>query len=230
MKIAALVSGGKDSVFAVQKMIEAGNEVVCLICLVPDNKESYMFHSVNTNLVQLISEACAIPLCYRQTSGIKEEELREMETALSDAIEEYGIKGVCSGAIESAYQRNRVEKICSSLGLLSFSPLWKADPILLLSEMIESGMEIRFAAVAADGLDESWLGRILDRSALNDLIRLHETKHVHIAGEGGEFETAVLDAPLFKQRIVPVKTVIRYFGNRGFYEILEARLIPKNKP
>ncbi|MCL2549836.1 MAG: diphthine--ammonia ligase [Methanimicrococcus sp.] len=227
MKIAALVSGGKDSVFAVQKMIEAGNEVVCLICFVPDNKESYMFHSVNTGLVPLISEACALPLYYRQTSGVKEEELNEMETALSDAIFEYGIEGVCSGAIESAYQKSRVDKICLSLGLQSFSPLWKADPVSLLSEMIESGMEIRFAAVAADGLDESWLGRVLDRNALNDLIRLHETKYIHIAGEGGEFETAVLDAPLFKQKIVPVKTAIRYFGNRGFYDILESRLVTK---
>jgi len=227
VRIAALVSGGKDSVFAVFKMIEAGHEVVCLICFVPDNKESYMFHSINTDLVQLISEACALPLYYRSTSGIKEEELNEMETALSDAIAEYGISGVCSGAIESEYQKSRVDQICLSLGLQSFSPLWKADPVSLLSEMIESGMEIRFAAVAADGMDESWLGRVLDRSALNDLIRLHETKYVHIAGEGGEFETAVLDAPFFIQKIVPVKTNIRYFGNRGFYDISESRLVPK---
>ncbi|MCL2863503.1 MAG: diphthine--ammonia ligase [Methanimicrococcus sp.] len=227
MKIAALVSGGKDSIFAVQKMIEAGNEVVCLICLVPANKESYMFHAVNIDLVRPISDACAIPLYYRQTSGIKEEELNEMETALSDAIAEFGIKGVCSGAIESVYQRSRIDKICESLGLTSFSPLWKVEPISLLREMIESGMEIRFAAVAADGLDESWLGRVLDHNALNDLIKLHKTKYIHIAGEGGEFETAVLDAPIFKQRIVPVKTDIRYYGNRGFYDITAYSLVPK---
>lgn len=228
MKIAALVSGGKDSVFAVQKMIEDGHEISCFVCLVPENKESYMFHSINTDLVRLIADASEIPLYYQPTSGIKEEELNEMKNALSAAISDYGIEGVCSGAIESEYQRSRVEKICDSLGLRSFAPLWKADPIPLLAEMIDSGMDIRFAAVAADGLDETFLGRKMDSGVLDELIKLHHTKYIHIAGEGGEYETAVLDAPFFKQKILPVQTNIRWYGNRGFYDILEAQLISKN--
>jgi ABC transporter with metal-binding/Fe-S-binding domain ATP-binding protein len=201
MKIAALVSGGKDSVFAVQKMIENGDEVVCFVCLAPENKESYMFHSINTDLVRLMAAAADIPLIYQSTSGVKEEELNEMTKALSAAVSDYGAEGVCSGAIESEYQRSRIQSICASLSLAAFSPLWKADPISLLTDMIDSGMDIRFAAVAADGLGESWLGRRLDRSALADLIKLHQTHYVHIAGEGGEFETAVLDASFFKKRI-----------------------------
>lgn len=229
MKIAALVSGGKDSVFAVQKMIEDGHEIVCFVCLVPENKESYMFHSVNTDLVQLMADAADIPLISQSTSGIKEEELNEMKAALSDAVSIYGAKGVCSGAIESEYQRSRVQNICDSLNIASFSPLWKVDPISLLAEMIDSGMEIRFAAVAADGLGEAWLGRPLNRQALADLIKLHQTKYLHVAGEGGEYETAVLDASFFKKKINPVKTNSRWYGNRGFYDILEAELIPKNE-
>ena len=227
MKIAALVSGGKDSVFAVQKMMDGGHEVVCFICLVPENKESYMFHSINTNLVVSISEACNIPLYYQPTTGIKEEELSEMESVLLKAVSDYGVEGVCSGAIESEYQKSRIENICASLRLKSFTPLWKSDPVALLSEMIHSGMDIRFAAVAADGFDESWLGRPLDCAALSDLINLNRKKYIHIAGEGGEFETAVLDAPFFKQRIVPVKTNVRWLFNRGFYDLLETSLIPK---
>ena len=227
MKIAALVSGGKDSVFAVQKMIEAGHEVVCLVCLVPENHESYMYHCVNTNLVQEISKACGIPLFYQPTSGIKEEELLEMQQILSRLILEYDLAGVCSGAIESEYQKSRIEKICSVLNLHSFTPLWKADPEQLLLEMIQSGMDIRFAAVAADGLDESWLGRRLDMGALADLKKLNQTKHVHIAGEGGEFETSVLDASFFTKTIVPVQENIRWHGDHGFYDILETKLIPK---
>ena len=227
MKIAALVSGGKDSVFAVQKMIEAGYEIVCMVCLVPENKESYMYHCVNTNLVQDISQACGIPLFYQPTSGVKEEELLEMKQVLSHLILKYGLAGVCSGAIESEYQKSRIEKTCSVLNLQSFFPLWKADPKQLLLEMIQSEMDIRFAAVAADGMDESWLGRRLDLAALADLKKLNQTKHVHIAGEGGEFETAVLDASFFTKKIVPVQENIRWHGDHGFYDILETRLIPK---
>ena len=227
MKIAALVSGGKDSIFAVQTMIRNGHEVACFICLVPENKESYMFHSVNTDLVKFIASAAEIPLLYQETSGLKEEELAEMKSALSAAILEFGVQGVCSGAIESEYQKSRVERICGELGLEAFSPLWKTDPSSLLKEMITSGMDIRFAAVAADGLDECWLGRKLDSDALSDLEKLNRTKYVHIAGEGGEFETAVLDAPFFKKRILPVQTAVRWFGNRGFYDISEAVLEDK---
>ncbi len=229
MKIAALVSGGKDSVFAVQKMIEDGHEIVCFVCLVPENKESYMFHSVNTDLVRLMAEAAGIPLISQQTSGIKEEELNEMKKALTDAVSSYGAEGVCSGAIESEYQRSRVQNICDSLGLTAFSPLWKAEPVSLLTEMIDSGMEILFAAVAADGFDETWLGRLLNKQALADLIKLHQTKYIHIAGEGGEFETAVLDAFFFSRKIRPLKTNSRWYGNRGFYDITEAELVPKNE-
>lgn len=229
MKIAALVSGGKDSVFAVQKMIEDGHEIVCFVCLVPENKESYMFHSVNTDLVRLMADAAGIPLIFKSTSGVKEEELNEMMEALSDSVSLYGAEGVCSGAIESEYQRSRVQNICGSLGLTAFSPLWKTEPVSLLTEMIDSGMEIRFAAVAADGLDASWLGRPLDKQALADLIKLHQTKYIHIAGEGGEFETAVLDASFFRKKINPVKTNSRWYGNRGFYDIHEAELVPKNE-
>ena len=227
MKIAALVSGGKDSIFAVQKMIASEHDISCFVCLVPDNKESYMFHSVNTDLVNLMAEAAEIPLFYQKTSGIKEEELSEMKDALSAVVSEFGVQGICSGAIESEYQKSRVERICGELGLEAFSPLWKTDPAALLSEMISSGMDIRFAAVAADGLDEHWLGRKLDLEALSDLEKLNRTKYVHIAGEGGEFETAVLDAPFFKQRILPTQTNVRWFGNRGFYDISEAILEKK---
>jgi ABC transporter with metal-binding/Fe-S-binding domain ATP-binding protein len=227
MKIAALVSGGKDSVFAVQKMIEAGHEVVCLVCLIPKNNESYMYHCVNTSLVQAISQACSIPLFYQPTSGIKEEELLEMELILSRLVLEQGITGVCAGAVESEYQKSRIEKVCSALNLKPHFPLWKADPAQLLLEMIQSKMDIRFAAVAADGLDESWLGRRLDMAALEDLKKLNQTKYVHIAGEGGEFETAVLDASFFTKKIVLVRENRRWYGNRGFYDILETKLIPK---
>ncbi|WNY25040.1 diphthine--ammonia ligase [Methanolapillus millepedarum] len=228
MKVAALVSGGKDSVFAIQKMMADGYDVVCMACLVPKNPESYMFHAINTRLVADISEACGLPLLYQETSGVKEEELADMRSALFELKSRYGVSGVCTGAIESVYQKSRVERVCQELGLETFSPLWKNDPEWLLSEMIDIGMEIIFVTVAADGFDEHWLGRRLDHAALSDLLCLHRQSYVHVAGEGGEFETAVLDAPFFKKRIVPVKTRSRWMKNRGYFDILETQLVDKD--
>lgn len=227
MKLAALVSGGKDSVFAVYEMMKAGHVIEAMVCLEPENKSSYMYHSVNMMLVPLISEACGIPLLSVKTAGVKEEELREMAEALSRLVAEKKIEGVCCGAIESSYQKTRVEKICDELGLRVFLPLWHRDPAELVSEMIDCGMDIRIAAAAADGFDITWLGRRLDADALDDLKALNRKYYVHIAGEGGEFETAVLDAPFFKKKIVIALAESKWEKDCGEYRILDAVLKEK---
>ncbi|MCZ7373210.1 MAG: TIGR00289 family protein, partial [Candidatus Methanoperedens sp.] len=62
MKLAALVSGGKDSSFAIYRALQEGYEVTDLVTIVPADEDSYMFHSANIHLTRLISEACGIPL------------------------------------------------------------------------------------------------------------------------------------------------------------------------
>ncbi len=228
MKVSVLISGGKDSIFAVQKLLEEGHEICSFICLVPENKESYMFHSINTNLVDYISKATEIPLCSYPTKGIKEEELIELEEAIKIQIKKYGIDAVCSGAIESVYQKSRIDNICEKLNLKSLTPLWQNDPEEMLREMVKIGMDVRFVSVSADGLDESFLGEKIDFEMIEKLKKLNKTKYVHIAGEGGEYETAVLDAPFFKKRIVLTKIEKEWLKNRGFYYILNAELKVKN--
>lgn len=226
MKLTALMSGGKDSVFAVSKLMDQ-HTFCSFVCLVPENKDSYMFHSINTDIVQYIAQASNIPLCSYPTKGIKEEELDELKCALELQIEKYFVEGVCCGAVESSYQKTRIEKICKELGVACLSPLWQYDPEKLLFEMIRQGMDIRIAAVAADGLDATWLGRKIDVETLAELKRLNERKHVHIAGEGGEYETVVLDAPFFKKRLVITDAEKSWKGNRGFYRILKTSLCNK---
>ena len=56
MKLAALTSGGKDSILAIQKALDAGHTVTHMITVVPENKESYMFHSANLAAVRVMAE------------------------------------------------------------------------------------------------------------------------------------------------------------------------------
>ncbi|HJJ78294.1 MAG TPA: ATP-binding protein, partial [Methanocorpusculum sp.] len=56
MKLAALTSGGKDSILAIQKAIDEGHTVTHMITVVPENKESYMFHSANLSAVRIMAE------------------------------------------------------------------------------------------------------------------------------------------------------------------------------
>jgi diphthine-ammonia ligase len=224
MKLAALVSGGKDSIFAIYKAFEEGHEVTHLINIIPARSDSYMYHSINLHMVELISAACEIPLIQQQSSGIKELELDDLTLALKKV----NVEGISVGAIESQYQAGRVQKICDSLGRLKvYTPLWHRDPEELLNEMAKV-LDIRIVRVAADGLDKSWLGRPINVNSIENLKALNRRYMVHMAGEGGEYETVVLDAPFFKKRIEIVKSEVEWEGDSGSLKILEAKLVDKS--
>jgi len=91
--------------------------------------------------------------------------------------------------------------------------------------MIESKMEIIFSAVAAIGLDESWLGKTLDLERIVYLKILNKKYKVDICGEGGEYESLVLGAPWFKRRIKIVDAHYVWDGVSGRYIITDAHLI-----
>ncbi|HIH74192.1 MAG TPA: TIGR00289 family protein [Methanosarcina sp.] len=223
MKLAALISGGKDSVFAIHKALEEGHEVTHLINIIPARDDSYMYHSINLHMVELISAASEIPLIQQESSGIKELELDDLTLALKKV----NVDGVSVGAIESQYQASRVQKICDSLGLKMYAPLWHKDSEELLSEMAKV-LDIRIVRVAAEGLDRSWLGRPINVNSIENLKALNRRYMVHMAGEGGEYETVVLDAPFFKKRIEIVKSEVEWEGDTGSFKILDARLVDKN--
>ena len=81
---------------------------------------------------------------------------------------------VCSGAILSDYQRVRVENVCSRLGLVSLSYLWRRDQAELFDEMIDSKVEAILIKVATLGLDGKHLGLSLSQ------VRDHLHKMVNI--------------------------------------------------
>ncbi|MBD3312063.1 diphthine--ammonia ligase, partial [archaeon] len=155
------------------------------------------------------------------TKGVKEEELADLKKALLKAKNDYGVKGVVSGAIASNYQKKRIGVLCRDLGLKGFSPLWDRDPIALLKEVV-NGFKAVIVKVAAEGLDDSWLGRKIDKSFLKDIIKLR----VHPMGEGGEYESLVLNAPLFNKEIVIKESSKEWDGAAGHLRIKKAFMIP----
>ncbi|KCZ70666.1 metal-binding-domain/4Fe-4S-binding-domain containing ABC transporter, ATP-binding protein [Candidatus Methanoperedens nitroreducens] len=223
MKLAALISGGKDSSFAIYRALQEGHTVTDLVTIKPESEDSYMFHSANIHLTDLISQACGIPLTSRTSSGEKEKELDD----LKDALRSLKVDGVAVGAIESEYQASRVRRICSELGLKMYAPLWHMEPIGLLGEMIKC-MDIRIVKVAAAGMDESWLGRRFDETMLEDLKSLNRRYRVHIMGEGGEYETLVLDAPYYRKRINLLETGNIWMGDHGVMRVIKAELVEKD--
>jgi diphthine-ammonia ligase len=225
MKVAALFSGGKDSSLAVQRVLEKGHEVVGLVSIIPRNPESYMFHYPNIRLTELQADAAGIPLVSRDSDGVKEEELADLEEALGGLSGD--VEGVVVGAIASEYQRDRVAGVCRKLGLSMEAPLWGEDPEQLWLELLAKGFEIMIVGVACDGLGKEWLGRVIDEKALQELEVLSRKHNFHIAGEGGEFETLVLDAPFFRKRLAVKDARTSWKGDSGLYIINRAALEDK---
>ena len=224
MHVAALITGGKDSLYATMLAMKKGHIIECLVSMRPKRADSWMFHYPNIHLTNLLSDATGIPLILVETSGIKEEELEDLKRVLA----RLDIDGVVSGAIASRYQKIRINRICRELGLKSITPLWQRDPAKLLAEMIDADLKIIITAVAALGLDETWLGRRLDKKALSDLIKLSNKYGINVCGDGGEMETLVLDAPIFKKSIKILKAKRVWEGDSGYLLIEGAKLVNKS--
>ncbi|MEA3199122.1 MAG: diphthine-ammonia ligase [Thermoplasmata archaeon] len=223
MRVAALVSGGKDSILALHCAQATGWDVTHVVTVRSRAPDSYMFHVPNTDLAPRIAEALGLPLVAVETRGEKEAEVADLEAALASLP----LDGFVSGAVASEYQRTRLEGIGHRLGLKSFTPLWHKRPEAILETVTQPGWDVRFAAVAAEGLDERWLGRRLDADAARELAALHERFGLHVAGEGGEYETLVLDAPCYQSRIVVEEARAEWRRDGGVWQVAAARLEPK---
>ena len=225
MKVAVLYSTGKDSSYALYLAIKQGHEIVSLVSIKSQAHDSFMYHVPNIHLTELCAEAMDLPLIVGETEGVKEDELQELKEILTDLKEREGIEGVVSGALASRYQFERVQKICQDLGLKSINPLWQKNQEEYMRELIKAGFKVLVVGVYAQGLDEKWLGRIIDEKALEELIELNRKFKISIVGEGGELETFVLDCPLYKKKIKIVEAVKTWNGVRGEYLIKKAELI-----
>ncbi|KAK4276262.1 hypothetical protein QN277_019230 [Acacia crassicarpa] len=214
MKVVALISGGKDSCYAMMECIKYGHEIVALANLMPedgsvDELDSYMYQTVGHQIIISYAECMGLPLFRRRIKGSSRhqelgyrptpgDEVEDMLILLSEVKRQIpSVTAVSSGAIASDYQRLRVESVCSRLGLVSLAYLWKQDQSLLLQEMIANGIVAITVKVAAMGLDPAkHLGKEI--TFLNSYLhKLKELYGINVCGEGGEYETLTLDCPLF---------------------------------
>ena len=226
MKSAVLFSGGKDSVMALFYSINQGDDVQYLLSMESVNKESYMFHVPNIHLTDLMSEALDIPLIKAVTDGEKEKELDDLKIELAN-LKELGIEVIYTGALFSTYQKSRIERLCNEVGLKAISPFWHKDPREYMELVLSSGFKVIIGGVYAEGLDKSWLGKEIDRDALDDLIKISEKTYLHLAFEGGEAETLVIDGPIFKKRIEIIDSKIDWHRDSGNFHVLDAKLVDK---
>ncbi len=207
MGFAALTSGGKDSILSVQKAIDQGIQVTHLVTVRPENPDSFMFHSSNLDAVPVIARLSGISYAEIHTKGEKEDELQD----LARGLEKLEIDGITVGAVNSTYQNERVNAIADSLEIEVFAPLWQMDPELLLREVAER-LDAIIVVTAADGLSEELLGNHIDNDLIERLRLLSARYQIHLAGEGGEYESLTLNAPFYSRPLSDNSTRVIHHG------------------
>ncbi len=229
IKLGCLFSSGKDSAYALWLIQKEGYPVECLITIKSLNPESYMFHTPAIELVELQADAIGLPLIMKETHGEKEKELEDLRAAFREAKERYRIEGVITGALWSEYQKERIERIAAEENLKVFSPLWHINQETEM-RLVVANFEVIFTGISAYGLDRSWLGRRITMEDVEQLVELNKRVKINIAGEGGEFESLVLDGPasMFRKRLVILKSEIVEEGeNTARLVVKEAKLVAK---
>jgi len=225
MKLASLFSGGKDSTYAIYMVQKQGHDIACLLSVFPKSDESHLLHHPNMAWTKLQSESMNIPqLLISSDSDNTDEELSKLEILLQKAKEQFDIEGVVHGGIKSNFQKDKFETLCSKLDLIIVAPLWGIESQQYMNDLLNSKFEFIMTVVSSDGLDDSWLGKLIFKSDIDILKRLSQKFRFNLNFEGGEAETFVINCPLFTNSIKINQFEKIWDGYRGRFEIVDAGL------
>ncbi|BFH72451.1 diphthine--ammonia ligase [Sulfurisphaera javensis] len=200
MKVCVLYSGGKDSTYSLHWAVFKGFEIKCLITLLPEKEYSWMFQVPNVELTKYQAEVLGYNLLQIKTSGIKDRELKDLKIAFIKA-KELGAEGIVTGALLSDYQRLNINLIAEEVNLKTYSPLWRKNQEEYLREIVKEGFKFIITSATAYGFPFHLLGKVIDEQDVEEIIERARKYGFNPAFEGGEAETFVIYAPLFKREL-----------------------------
>ena len=220
MKLAALFSGGKDSTYSIYKAKQMGHDVTCLVTIFPKSPNSHLLHFSSIELTKLQSQTLKIPhIISILDSDELTEEMDTLKILLEKTKRDFQIEGLVHGGISSEFQKKCFGKICEENNLEVITPLWKINPKKYMNDLIDSNFKFILTSVSSDGLDETWLGKIISTNDILQLNKLSEKYGFNLNFEGGEAETFVVDCPLYSYPIQITKSKKIWDGYRGILEI-----------
>ena len=224
MKACAMFSGGKDSTYTVHWMVLHGYDLCCLVSISPEARwDSMLLHYPAVELTELQAKAMGFRLLRYKLSRREEEDLARIMVD----VRRHGCRVLGAGALLSDYQRLRFTVAAEEAGLEVVTPLWRKNQAEYMRDLVREGFRVMVVSVQAYGLPENLVGRVLDEETVEDIVRRAEKYGFNPAFEGGEAETLVLDAPLFREQLVVEGRPVKLGPHHYFYEIVSARLIPK---
>lgn len=193
-KFVASYSGGKDSVLAISRAIEAGHTPVAAIITYNTDRQRSWFHGIPQPVLESVSRAFGFPVWLVTTTG--EEYAQNFEHVLAKARTE-GAELCVFGDIDIQEHHQWCSQRCHNVGLEAFFPLWGESRRALVSEFVDRGFAAHFTIVDTKRMSDTFLGQRLTHEAIAQL----EAAGVDACGENGEYHTFVSAGPLFQKPV-----------------------------
>ena len=191
---ALMWSGGKDSALALHRAQARGLEIARLVSYFDEATGRVRFHATRVEMLRTQAGAARIEL-HAIASSWPEMDRRLREELAS--LRETGFAGVVMGDIHLADVRAWYEERIVNAGLEHVEPLWAEPPAALLREFVETGGRAIVTCVDTTRLDRSWLGRVIDRSFVDEI----GLTDVDPCGENGEYHSFVFESPVFTSSV-----------------------------
>lgn len=182
-------SGGKDSCAALARA-RLAFDVEAMVTMCDDEAGRSRSHGLRPEVLD--AQAARLGLA-RFTGACGWSDYNAAFSGALERVAERGITHVIFGDILFEEHRLWAERICAGAGLTAVEPLWGESTDVLFEEWVSSGGEAVIVTARAEFLDQSWLGRILQRDLSGEFRRLG----VDACGERGEYHTLVTNSPLF---------------------------------
>lgn len=227
MKVAVMYSGGKDSTMALKYALDKGWKVKTLISVKPRSTESFLYQYATVEWTKLSSEALGIPVIHMRSEKIgPKEEADELENVFRNL----GVDAILVGGV--GLQKTQIRewrRVAKNFGIKMMVPYQSLTSEELFEKTVNSGFDIMLTDVASDGLGPEWLGRKLSKSSFEEFRQLSKEFGFDILGEGGYYNTFVVDGPIFKKKIEFIDTE-KIWDNKtssGYLEVRDAVLKSK---
>lgn len=210
-------SGGKDSALALREILRDGHyEIAALVTTCTEGYDRISMHGVRCSLLERQAAELGLPL--RKVFIPQKASNDAYEARMKEAFLEYKAMGITKAAFGDLFLEDiRVyrDRLMASIGMTALYPVWGRETRALAREFVRDGFRAVLVCVDPRALDQSFAGRTLDDTLLDDL-----PPGVDPCGENGEFHTFVFQGPIFKQTIRCARGEVVLRDNFYFADLL----------
>ncbi|MDO8628238.1 MAG: diphthine--ammonia ligase [Nanoarchaeota archaeon] len=228
MKVAVMFSGGKDSVFAVDHCLSKGWDIQYLLSVKPSRRDCYLFHYATVEHTPHLADALN---CKQILVGCDVADPVEEAKIVRAIVAKNPVDAVVLGGVGlQETQLRSVRDALFDLGVEVFAAHKDEDEEVLMRRMIADGYRVILTEIASDGLSEEWLGKELTLENFEKLKVLSQKFGFDLLGEGGYYNSLVIDGPIFTKRLELVESKkVMEAANSGYLLVEKVAVVPKTQ-